>query len=112
MLRELLALELELRRDRGERPSPEEYRASFPGDSAVIDAAFADAATQSRSASDEFTAEAAAPAGTALIGRYVVLSRLEVTAVRPSSTASGTNIRPRAGPQALGGGRLLPAATS
>ena len=42
MLRELLALELELElcRGRGERPEPSEYRARFPEHSAVVDAAF------------------------------------------------------------------------
>ena len=40
LLRELLALELELCRGRGERPEPSEYRARFPEHSAVVDAAF------------------------------------------------------------------------
>jgi WD40 repeat protein/serine/threonine protein kinase len=39
LLRELLMLELELRRGRGERPTAEEYRARFPGQSDLIDAA-------------------------------------------------------------------------
>jgi eukaryotic-like serine/threonine-protein kinase len=40
LLRELLALELELRRDRGERPEPPEYRQRFPADAELIVAAF------------------------------------------------------------------------
>jgi serine/threonine protein kinase len=42
LLTELLALELELRRDRGEHPTPREYHARFPGGAAAIDAAFGD----------------------------------------------------------------------
>jgi non-specific serine/threonine protein kinase/serine/threonine-protein kinase len=38
LLRELLALELELRRNRGERPDPREYRSRFPGHTAAIEA--------------------------------------------------------------------------
>ena len=49
LLRELLALELELRRGRGERPEPGEYRARFPEHSAVVDAAF-EAAARGRGA--------------------------------------------------------------
>ncbi|MFO0888280.1 MAG: serine/threonine-protein kinase [Isosphaeraceae bacterium] len=44
LLRELLALELELRRRRGEHPRPEEYQARFPGREAPIREAFATAA--------------------------------------------------------------------
>jgi serine/threonine-protein kinase len=40
LLRELLALEIELRQRRGERPTPEEYRARFPDHAAAIVAAF------------------------------------------------------------------------
>ena len=40
LLRELLALELELCRGRGERPESGEYRDRFPEHSAVVDAAF------------------------------------------------------------------------
>src|SRR5262249_8959916 len=36
LFRELLALEVELRRDRGERPDPREYRARFPDHAAAI----------------------------------------------------------------------------
>jgi hypothetical protein len=78
LLRELLALELELLRERGQRPSPEEYHARFPGHAALVDAAFAEAGTLCPSASDEFSADAEAPAKTTAIGRYMVLSRLEV----------------------------------
>jgi WD40 repeat protein/serine/threonine protein kinase len=41
LLRELLALELELRRGRGERPMPAEYRQRFPKDAELVAAAFA-----------------------------------------------------------------------
>src|SRR5262244_2596091 len=40
LLRDLLAAELDARRRRGERPEPGEYHDRFPGDSAVVDAAF------------------------------------------------------------------------
>src|SRR5579883_335803 len=40
LLRELIALEAELRRGRGERPGPAEYRDRFPGQTALVDAAF------------------------------------------------------------------------
>src|SRR5262245_43919979 len=78
LLRQLLLLELELLWDRGQRPTPEEYHARFPEHAGVIDAAFADAATLYRSAAAEFAAEATAPAGPASIGRYVVLSRMQI----------------------------------
>jgi len=42
LLRELLALELELRRERGERPEPGEYRTRFPDQATAVDAAFAE----------------------------------------------------------------------
>jgi serine/threonine protein kinase len=41
LLRELLALEVELRRGRGECATPADYRDRFPGQADVIDAAFA-----------------------------------------------------------------------
>ncbi len=44
LLRELLALELELRHGRGERPDRESYRERFPEDSGAVDAAFAEVA--------------------------------------------------------------------
>jgi serine/threonine-protein kinase len=44
LLFELLALELELRRDAGERPAACEYRERFPADGRVVDAAFEAAA--------------------------------------------------------------------
>jgi serine/threonine protein kinase len=40
LLHELLALELELRRDRGENPTPEEYHARFPGHAELIGSVF------------------------------------------------------------------------
>ena len=40
LFRELLALELELRPDRGERLDPREYRTRFPGHTAAIEAVF------------------------------------------------------------------------
>jgi eukaryotic-like serine/threonine-protein kinase len=40
LLRELLALEVALRQERGERPSPEEYLARFPADGPTVAAAF------------------------------------------------------------------------
>src|SRR3712207_3965824 len=41
LLRDLIALEIELRRGRGDRPAPEEYRVRFPEDTTVVDSAFA-----------------------------------------------------------------------
>src|SRR4051794_17237104 len=41
LLRELLAVELERRRRRGERPGPDESRARFSDQTAAVDAAFA-----------------------------------------------------------------------
>jgi serine/threonine-protein kinase len=41
LLRELIALEVELRRGRGEDPAAREYRDRFPGRTATVDAAFA-----------------------------------------------------------------------
>ncbi|MCA1686154.1 MAG: hypothetical protein LC745_09250, partial [Planctomycetia bacterium] len=43
LLRELLLLEIELRRSAGGAPVPGPYRARFPGDADLVDAAFADA---------------------------------------------------------------------
>jgi serine/threonine protein kinase len=43
LLRELLLLELELRRAEGERPTADEYRARFPGDADLIDDVFREA---------------------------------------------------------------------
>jgi serine/threonine-protein kinase len=42
LLAELLALEVELRQSRGERPTRQEYLNRFPGQNSAIDAAFAD----------------------------------------------------------------------
>jgi eukaryotic-like serine/threonine-protein kinase len=44
LLRELIALEAELRRARKERPTPEEYRDRFPEQAGVVDAVFAETA--------------------------------------------------------------------
>jgi tRNA A-37 threonylcarbamoyl transferase component Bud32 len=62
-LRELLALELELRRGRGERPTPHEYRGRFPVHAAVVDAAFSEE-TASTLRADEARPIAAGPAAT------------------------------------------------
>jgi hypothetical protein len=43
LFRELLALEIELRRAEGERPGPDEYRLRFPGRDESVAAAFATA---------------------------------------------------------------------
>ena len=40
LLKELLAIELECRRSAGELPRLAEYRARFPGDTAIVEAAF------------------------------------------------------------------------
>jgi tRNA A-37 threonylcarbamoyl transferase component Bud32 len=48
LLHELIALELEIRRDRGETPTPEEYHPRFPDDSDLIHAVFGE--TTSRDA--------------------------------------------------------------
>jgi serine/threonine-protein kinase len=45
LLRELLLLEVEFRSRRGERPTPEEYRARFPRHGALVDSAFEAART-------------------------------------------------------------------
>ncbi len=47
LLRELVALEVELRRDRGDRPEPGDYDGAFPGQAEAIAAAFAPAARRS-----------------------------------------------------------------
>jgi serine/threonine protein kinase len=44
LLRELLALEIDLRREAGDRPTPEEYKRLFPGEGDLIEAVFAKAA--------------------------------------------------------------------
>jgi eukaryotic-like serine/threonine-protein kinase len=47
LLRALITLEVELRQGRGEHPAPGEYRDRFPGQSARVDAAFAETALRS-----------------------------------------------------------------
>src|SRR5262245_40071667 len=46
LLRRLIALEVELRRGRGDQPSPGEYRDRFPGQRAVVDAVFPETAPE------------------------------------------------------------------
>jgi serine/threonine-protein kinase len=53
LLRELLAVELEYRARQGEQPRQDEYRNRFPGDTAVIEAAFAQPSTTTASAGDD-----------------------------------------------------------
>jgi serine/threonine-protein kinase len=55
LLEELVVLELELRRDGGERPGLDEYRARFPAADGRIEAAFAQAAGKSCAASEAAT---------------------------------------------------------
>lgn len=45
LLRELLAAELAARRQRGKEPDSREYRDRFPGDTDLVEAVFAEAAT-------------------------------------------------------------------
>src|SRR6516165_765792 len=47
LLRALITLEVELRQGRGEHPEPGEYRDRFPGQSARVEAAFAETALRS-----------------------------------------------------------------
>ena len=49
LLGELIGLEVELRRGRGEQPTPGEYRDRFPGQFSVVDAAFAETALRPES---------------------------------------------------------------
>src|SRR5262245_34935381 len=58
LLRELIAADLEWRRRAGERPDPVSYRARFPQDAEVIEAAFREAETR------EFPSPPPAGAGT------------------------------------------------
>ena len=72
LLRDLLAVELEFRRRRGEGPAPEEYQPRFPGQSGVIFEVF------DRTAS-RMPAQTSRPGAVSLpekFGRYRVLSRL------------------------------------
>ncbi len=55
LLEELVILELELRRDGGERPTLGEYRSRFPDGDGRIEAAFAKAAGTSRAMGETIT---------------------------------------------------------
>jgi serine/threonine-protein kinase len=46
LLRELLALEIDLRGEAGDRPTPEQYKQRFPDAGDLIEAVFAEAANQ------------------------------------------------------------------
>ena len=52
LLRELLALELELRRDRGERPDPSDYRRRFPDHVELVDPIFDEGAERAPAPDD------------------------------------------------------------
>lgn len=56
LLRELLAIELECRKSARERPDLAEYRARFPADAALVDAAFVKAGVAPRTAEECSTA--------------------------------------------------------
>jgi hypothetical protein len=78
LLGELLMLEIELARAAGESPTPEAYRARFPGEDALIDTAFSASATVRRDPGGSVAGGAAAPRSACLmIGRFVVLGRLK-----------------------------------
>jgi hypothetical protein len=78
LLHELLALELELRARRGERPTAQEYRERFPAQSDLVDALFDDLMTQAFVESQSFPpAPPRAPAPNpkplpATIGRFAM----------------------------------------
>ena len=100
LLRELLALEVELRGRAGERPARDDYVARFPGAAEAIDAAFQAARTgpvgpgEPRSVADTEASPAGSPGGTetgtrdgsrgsplregpgAVIGRYQLLEEI------------------------------------
>jgi serine/threonine protein kinase len=85
LFRELLALELELRRARGERPDAREYRTRFPDRAAAIAAAF--------------TPESAAPAGTDT-------SPGDLPAAQPATESLGSRIGPYLLLQPIGQGGM------
>jgi len=60
LFEELLILEIELRCEAGERPSPDEYRARFPGSAARVEAAFAHLVVAGGSTSEPATTLTAA----------------------------------------------------
>jgi hypothetical protein len=74
LLRELLALDLELRRRRGESPRPEEYRPRLPGHAALIDAVFGAAGEAPAPAPQPGPADQ--PPGRADVGRSLLLGLL------------------------------------
>jgi serine/threonine protein kinase len=84
LLRVLLELEFELRRQAGEHPTPEEYRPRFPGDTALIDEVFNPKATGGAGAarSSTLSLDHAPPpirevaALPERFGRYQILRRL------------------------------------
>src|SRR5207302_1023711 len=63
LLRELLRLDLEYRRRRGERPSAADYEARFPGDAALVRAACGGAGGDADCTPWEEAPAAAGPAG-------------------------------------------------
>src|SRR5262249_44001262 len=85
LLRQLLALEIDLRRERGERPTPEEYAPRFPGHDGLIRAAF----QQTLSESVEMS-----PGDLGGTGTGAPLAR-----TGPSHTGSSTGREPEGGPK-------------
>ncbi len=77
LLRELLMLELELAREAGASPAAESYHARFVGDAAVIDAVFGPGEGRDRADPQGGGRERTEPSPGQLIGRYIVLSRLD-----------------------------------
>jgi formylglycine-generating enzyme required for sulfatase activity len=77
LLRQLLAVELDWRRQRGERPTPEEYRRRFPGKDDLIARVFGDAESVSDSVETEPPPPAGAPADQPVrLGRYRITAKL------------------------------------
>ena len=71
LFRELLALELELRPDRGERLDPREYRTRFPGHTAAIEAVFGLKPAASSDAAATSTVVPAQPPLTDVTGSHI-----------------------------------------
>src|SRR5208337_2938378 len=76
LLCELLLLELELRRARGERPTADEYRARFPSDGALIDDVFREAPEPHRDAHPRPRRRAPAPDPAREAGRNLLFGVL------------------------------------
>jgi serine/threonine protein kinase/formylglycine-generating enzyme required for sulfatase activity len=74
LFRELMTVELDYRRRRGEQPAPEEYRARFPEWGAAVDDSFLDETDSAVSVSCQDGAEM--PDTPATIGRYRVVRPL------------------------------------